>query len=263
MGRYSSAKEAVRDITKSMTQSMNPDEFNPDLGNTRYHVEGTVYIFSTAKRDFEVSQPLFPRLTLKGCTNGERYVLSATVPNPVPQASPDLERGGRRMDYHDGWMCAIGLLYPESGFRDWIKGGQSDGISEGTNLIAQGLFPSPSNPPAESDIREAENFRNRRYKRLTDAALKAAAKSSRALADYLTLHEDVHDAMDALGMSADWHRKNEVLSSCPNCGDKVPSTVAFHKSTVTDRLCVIDPERAYRAKAITKEEYEELLTTPA
>ena len=244
-------------------RAANQDEFNPQLGNTRYKSEGTIYIFSTAKRDFEVSQPLFPGLTLKGCANGERYVLSATVPDPVPQASPDLERGGRRMDYHDGWMCAIGLLYPESGFRDWIKGGQSDGISEGTNLIGQGLFPSLTNPPIESDVRTAEEFRNRRYKRLTDQAFRAGAKSSKALSDFLHMHEDVHDAMDALGLKADWHQKREVLTSCPNCGDNVPPSVAFHKSTVTDRLCVIDPERAYRAKAITKEEYEELLTAPA
>ncbi len=45
-------------------RAANQDEFNPQLGNTRYKSEGTIYIFSTAKRDFEVSQPLFPGLTL-------------------------------------------------------------------------------------------------------------------------------------------------------------------------------------------------------
>lgn len=260
MARHKTVFEQGESVAEM--KRLNPEEFNPQLGNTRYRVEGTIYIFSTAKRDFEVSQPLFPGLTLRGCRNGERCVLAAQIPDPIPQASPDLERGGRRMDYHDGWMCAIGLLYPESGDRDWIKGGQSEGISEGTNLIAQGLFPSLKNPASESDIRAAEGFRDRRYKRLTDQAFRAAAKSSRALSDFLHMHEDVHDAMDALGLKADWHQKHDVLAKCPNCGDDIPSSVAFHKSSV-GIICVIDPERAFKAGAIDRARMEDLLTTPA
>lgn len=275
MARYSSAQQAVKEITKSMTQSINPEEFSANLGNTRYHVDGTVYIFSTARRDFFVSQPLFPGLTLRGCTNGERYVLAATVPDPVPQASPDLERGGRRMDYHSGWQCAIGLLYPENGFvvngteegdwtdsGDWKKGGHATGISVGTNLIAQGLFPSVKNPPEEADIRAAEQFRDRRYKWLADEAMKAGRQSSRKLNDFLHQHEDVHDAMDALGLKADWHQKREVLSKCPNCGDDIPASVAFHKSSA-GIICVLDPERAFKAGAIDRARMEDLLTQPA
>lgn len=262
MARYASAQHAVKEITKSMTKSLNEDEFNPDLGNTRYHVDGTVYIFSTARRDFFVSQPLFPGLTLRGCTNGERYVLAATVPDPVPQASPDLERGGRRMDYHPGWQCAIGLLFAESDSGDWKKGGNTVAISVGTNLIAQGLFPSKTNPPDEADIRAAEQFRDRRYKWLTDEAMKAARQSSRKLNDFLHQHEDVHDAMDALGLKADWHQKREVLSKCPNCGDDIPASVAFHRSSV-GIICVLDPERAFKAGAIDRARMEDLLTQPA
>lgn len=257
------ASEAVKEIQKSKMKSLNPEEFNPAMGDIRYRVDRTIYIFSTAKKDIPISSDLFPGLLLRGCSNGERYVLAATVPDPVPQASPDLERGGRRIDYHDGWMCAIGLLNPESSSRDPFIGAETPNISVGTNYISQGLFPSLTNPPEESDVRKAEAFRDRRYKWITDAAFKAAAKSSKALADFLTEHEDVHDAMDALGLTADWHQKRQVMRLCPNCGDNVPTSVAFHKSSVTDRLCVIDAERAYKAKAITKEEYEELVTAPA
>src|SRR6185312_10490573 len=129
-------------VSAAEMKRVNPEEFTANLGNTRYRVESTIYIFSTAKRDFQVSQPLFPGLTLRGCRNGERYVLAATVPDPVPQASPDLERGGRRIDYHDGWMCAIGLLNPESTARDPFIGAEGASISIGNNLVAQGLFPS-------------------------------------------------------------------------------------------------------------------------
>lgn len=248
--------------TDEMMKSLNPEEFSANMGNTRYRVDRTIYIFSTAKRDFQVSQPLFPGLTLRGCRNGERYVLAATVPDPVPQASPDLERGGRRLDYHDGWMCAIGLLNPESTSRDPFIGAEGSNVSEGNNLIAQGLFPSLTNPPKEEDLRKGEGFRDRRYKRLTEAAFRAAAKSSRALSDFLHMHEDVHDAMDALGLKADWHQKREVLTKCPNCGDDIPASVAFHKSSA-GIVCVLDPERAFRAGAIDRQRMEDLMTAPA
>ena len=243
-------------------QRLNPEEFSVNLGNTRYRVDQTIYIFSTAKRDFHVSQPLFPGLTLRGCHNGERFVLAATVPDPVPQASPDLERGGRRIDYHDGWMCAVGLLNPESTSRDPFLGAEGASISVGNNLIAQGLFPSLNNPPKEEELRKAEAFRDRRYKRLVDEAMRAAATSSKKLSDFLHQHEDVHDAMDALGLKADWHQKREVLTKCPNCGDEIPASVAFHKSSV-GVVCVLDPERAFRAGAIDRARMEDLLTSPA
>ena len=249
-------------VSAAEMKRVNPEEFTANLGNTRYRVESTIYIFSTAKRDFQVSQPLFPGLTLRGCRNGERYVLAATVPDPVPQASPDLERGGRRIDYHDGWMCAIGLLNPESSARDPFIGAEGASISVGNNLVAQGLFPSLTNPPKEEDLRKAESFRDRRYKRLVDEAMRAAATSSKKLSDFLRQHEDVHDAMDALGMKADWHQKREVLSKCPNCGDEIPASVAFHKSSA-GVICVLDPERAFKAGAIDRARMEDLLTTPA
>lgn len=242
---------------------LNPDDFSANMGNTRYRVDRTIYIFSTARRDFgPLQSTIFPSLTLCGCKKGERYVLAATVPDPVPQASPDLERGGRRIDYHDGWMCAIGLLNPESTSRDPFLGAEGASISIGNNLVAQGLFPSLTNPPKEEDIQKAESFRNRRYKRLTEEAFRAAATSSKKLSDYLHEHEDVHDAMDALGMKADWHQKREVLAKCPNCGDDVVPGIAFHKSSV-GILCVIDPEKAFKAGAIDRARMEDLMTAPA
>jgi len=248
-------------------KAKNPDEFGTSFGSqVRYHIDGEVFIFSCARRTFNVNQTLFPSTELLGCLNGERFVLSATVADPIPQASPDLERGGKRIDYEDGWRAAIGLLHPEHPLGangDWFTGADQGTMSEGVNLIAQGLWPSRTNPPSEQDIRRAEAFRDKRYRRLTDLAFQKAARGSKHLADFLHEHEDVHDAMDALGLSADWHRSNrKVMASCPNCGDAITPGLAFHKSSVTDTLCIIDAERAYRAKAITKAEMEEILTAP-
>lgn len=250
-------------------RAKNPDEFAVSFnGSVRYRPDGQIFIFTTARRNEPVSQqPLFPSTELKGCTDGERYVLAFSVADPVPQACPDLERGGKRIDYLDGWIAAIGLLHPEhpmGGSGDWWTGADQATVSDGVNLIAKGFFPSRTNPPTEEDIRRSESFRNKRYRWLTDQAFQRAAKGSKHLADFMHQHEDVADAMDALGLTADWHRGNrKVMASCPNCGDPVAQGLAFHKSSVTDRLCVIDPERAFKAKAITKTEMEELLTAPA
>lgn len=234
----------------------NPDNFNPGIQNLRYRVDTTVYIYSVAKRPFIVSQTLFPRLELKGCVNGERWVLAAAISDPVPQASPDLERGGARVDYHDGWKVAIGLLNPMNvGDDPWAQ--TSGALSEGTNLIERGLWPSLNKEPKESEIRRAENLRDRRYRSLCNDAIRLAATSRRGLQDFLVQHEDVHEAMDALGLDADWHRKNVVTRPCPNCGDAIPPSVAFHQSSA-GVLCIIDPQRAMIAGAIDKARFEEL-----
>lgn len=240
----------------------NPDNFNPGIQNLRYRVDETIYIWSVARRTFFVSQTLFPRLELKGCGNGERFVLAAKISDPVPQVSPDLERGGARVDYSDGWRAAIGMLNPNNTSTDpWAE--TPGGLSYGTNLIERGLWPSLNNPPKEDEVKKAEAGRDKRYRQMCNEAIRLGATSRRGLQDYLQEHEDVHEAMDALGLEADWHRKNVVTRPCPNCGDSVPPSVAYHRSTVTGNLCVIDPERAYKAKAITKAEYEELVTAPA
>lgn len=247
-------------------RAKNPEDFNPNFGGRlRYHIDGEIYIFSTARRTFTVSQTLFPATELLGCLNGERCVLATTVADPVPQASPDLERGGHRVDYEDGWRAAIGLLHPEhpmGGNGDWWTGAEQATMSDGVNLIAQGLFPSRTNPPKEEDIKRAEGFRNKRYKRLTDMAFAAARTSSRKLADFLHQHEDVHDAMDALKLKADWHQSaSQAIAQCPNCGSEIASGVAYH--VIDGKDCIIDPARAHKAGRITKEQLEEFLTAPA
>ena len=235
----------------------NPDNFNPNLGNIRYRVDNFVYIHSVARRDFFVSQTLFPKLLLKGCDPGQRWCLATTIADPIPQASPDLERGGARTDYHDGWQAAIGLLNPENPTNNpWVNG-EGSGLSVGTNLVSQGLFPSLTPEPSEEDLQKAENLRDRRYKRLTDQAFAAARQSQKKLQDFLAEHEDVADAMDALNLRADWHHSRKVFSVCPNCGDEISSGLAFHRSTA-GVLCILDPERAFKAGVIDENKLKKL-----
>lgn len=247
-------------------RAKNPDEFGADFGGrVRYTVDRKIFIFTVARRTEWVNQTLFPKTELVGCLNGERYVLCTIVPDPVPQSSPDLERGGKRIDNEEGWRAAIGLLHPEhpmGGNGDWWTGADQSTMSDGVNLIAKGFFPSLTNPPAEEDVRRAEGFRNKRDRRLTNLGFEAGRRGGKYLADFLRQHEDVHDAMDALKLKADWHQSaSQAIAQCPNCGSEIASGVAYH--VIDGKDCIIDPARAHKAGRITKEQLEEFLTAPA
>ncbi len=248
--------------SKSAMRGANVENFNPILsGRSMRPPLRLIYLFSVAKRSFEIRHPLFQRLQLKGCEEGERYVLCTAFGDPVPQACPDQERGGVRVDDNDGWMVAIDLLCPGNFTMDPYVGVANPTFFEnrnGTNLIAEGVFCSLNEKPEEQEIRRAEDARDKHYRFLTKEALKLAAKSTKHLNEFIDRYPDVHIAMDALGISAPWHTLNVVTFPCPNCGDAIKQGIAFHKSSVTDRICVIDAMKAYKAKAITRDECEEL-----
>jgi hypothetical protein len=232
-------------------RKQNPENFNPTFTTRMRPPVGMIYIYSVARRDMRATHALFPSLTLRGCKNGERYVLCYQIADPVTQASPDLERGGNRVDEHDGWRVSIDLLNPDNPTTNPWANTANSGLSWGCNLVSRGLFPSRTNPPSEEDLQKAEDARDGHYDRITNEATRLESVSTRELNDYIKQNPDVHDAMDALNLTASWHRKREVMGICPNCGDSIKRGVAFHKSSA-DVLCIIDAERAYKAGAITR-----------
>jgi len=253
--------------TQGAMRGANPENFNVFFsGHTMRDPKRIIYIHTVAKKSTNpLTRILFPRLILRGCENGERFVTCAAIPDPISQASPDQERGGSRIDEHDGWRAAIDLLNPTNFSNDPFLGTQNPDFfanRNGQNLIALGFWPSLNEVPTEEEIKRAEKNRDQNYRWLTREATRLAAVSTKDLNEFLQTYPDTHIAMDALGISANWHTLNVVSASCPNCGDNIKQGLAFHKSSATDKLCVIDPEKAYKAKAITKEEYEELMTAP-
>jgi len=237
---------------------MNPGAFNP-LINGRMLREPirTLYIHSVAKQDFTVrNEPLFKKLVLRGCTNGERYVTCSSHPDPLPQSCTDHERGGTRIDDNDTWLCLIDLLKPGNYTLDPYAGSENPDFYAnriGTNLICEGVFPSENAIPTEAELRKAENARDRRYRWMTQEAMKLAAVSTKQLNEFLEQCPAVHIAMDALGLTAPWHQSNEVRTVCPNCGDPVRQGIAFHQSSA-GMLCVIDEERYMRMKRMSEPE---------
>ena len=249
-------------LSKSAMRGANVENFNPVIsGRAMRDPIRMIHFYSVAKRAFVVRHPLLPKLTLRGCEDGERYVRCASIPDPIVQASPDQERGGIRTDDNDGWMVAIDVLNPGNFTFDPYNGSSNPNFfanTNGTNLIAEGIFPSLNEEPTEEETKRAENARDKHYQHLAREALRLFAIGAKQGNEHLQRYPDTHMAMDALGLEAPWHQANMVKVSCPNCGDAVKPGQGFHKSSATDKLCVIDAMKAYKAKAITRDEYEEL-----
>lgn len=243
------------EATQSEIRKQNAENFNVIVnGRTFREPRRTIYIHSVAKRDFgPISRPLFTKITLRGCTKGERVVLSAKIPDPVLLSSPDQERGGTRVDEHDGWRAAIDLLNPANlttdpyGSSTYASGAPLASDFRGCNLVGQGLFPSFNEVPTEAEIARAEKARDDRFRSLVQRAQQLEATSPKQLQELLMEQPDVHTAMDALGLESSWHRRQETKAHCPNCGDSIRPGVAFHRSTVTEEICIIDKLRAAEA----------------
>ena len=247
--------------TRSAMRGANMEGFNPVInGRMMRPPLKHINIFSVAKRGFQVRTLLFPKLNLAGCENGQRWVKCASIPDPITQTSPDQERGGNRIDDHDGWIAVIDMLNQGNFTLDQYAGSENPTFyanSNGTNFIAEGVFASENDEPTEEELRRAENARDKHYQYLTREAMKLAASSTKALNEWLTRYPDTHTAMAALGLKANWTHTPEVTVSCPNCGDDIKQGLAVHQSTA-GYMCVIDADRALKAGAINRDKYTEL-----
>ena len=251
--------------TQAAMRGANPDNFNIIVsGHMMRDPRRLIYIHSVSRRSFLVKgRMFFPNFLMAGCENGERSVLCGAIPDPISQPRPDIENGGTRINEHDGWRVTCDLLNVNNLTGNPYSGDNNPDFyanRSGQNYISEGLWPSLHKIAPEEEIKAAEGRRDRHYRYLTKEATRLAAVSTKELNEFLQTYPDTHIAMDALGMSANWHSLSIVKVSCPNCGDDIKQGLAFHRSSVTDRLCVIDAERAYRAKAITKDERDELLS---
>ena len=244
---------------------------NPDLFDTRlprmYPIHRHIYIYSVARRDFAKKHVYFKAGSLKGCHNGERYVLCCSIPDPPQQLAVDAERGGLRVEVEPrdeaGWRVAIDILNPNNPSTDpyvHLDGRQAAFYSTGQNvdLVRYGLFPSLTNPPSEDELLRAEEARDKSYQQLVDEAFQEQASNPQGFRMWLRNHPDINTAMEALGVTADWHTKAEIKAVCPNCGDTIKAGVAFHRSSA-GVLCIIDSERAARAGVREANDDDEVL----
>lgn len=239
--------------TQSLMRSKNPDHFDERMPRM-YPIHRHIYLYSVARRDFDVKH-VYYNGTLRGCKNGERYVKCYSVPDPPQQIAIDAERGGKRVEVEPrdeaGWRVAIDILNPNNPsldpyYRPSPKAAAYYSTGQGVDLIKYGLFPSLNDPPTEEELKRAEAARDKTRQDLVDEAFQESANNPGTFRMWLKNNPDIYDAMEALGIEADWMRKAEVKQACPNCGDSVKAGIAFHKSSA-GVLCIIDPERAAKA----------------
>ena len=250
------ARESAEEMRRQ-----NPENFIVNVnGRMMREPRRFIYIHTVAKRPFNVTRTLFPRLHLAGCENGERWVTAAVIADPVVQSSPDQERGGQRLDEHDGWRACIDLLNPRNATNDPYEGsGNPDFFAnkQGQNLIAEGYWPSLHETPTEKEIQDAEARVQKHYQWLTKEAIRLASRSKKDLDEFLQTYPDTHTAMDVLGLTADWHSPSIVKAVCPNCGGDIRPGVAYHIGELGP--CIIDPVRSFKAGIIPKDKMDELM----
>lgn len=254
-------------LSASVMRKENPDLYQSNMPRM-YPIHRHIHLYSVSTRDFTVKHPYFKGI-LSGCHKGERYVKCYSVPDPPQQIAVDAERGGFRVEAEPrdeaGWRVAIDILNPNNPSLDpyyQLSAGQAAYFATGkdVDLVKFGLFPSLNAPPTEQEIQKAERARDDSRQALVDEAFQEQASNPQGFRLWLRQHPEVYDAMEALGVEADWMSRPEAKMKCPNCGDSIKAGIAFHKSSA-GTLCILDPERAFKAGAIVKERYEEMTGT--
>jgi hypothetical protein len=251
-------------LSVSQMRTQNPDLFETKLPRM-FPIHRHIYIFSTARRDFPKKHVYWAQGVLRGCHKGERYVCCGSIADPPQQLSVDPDRGGLRVDVEPrdeaGWRVAIDILNPNNPSLDpyiHLNSQQAALYATGQNvdLIRYGLFPSLNETPTDAELEKAEAVRNDSYQKLVDEAFQEQASNPQGFRMWLRNNPDVNTAMEALGITADWHTKAEIKATCPNCGDTIKAGIAFHKSSA-GVLCIIDPERAAKAGVRVEQDEDE------
>src|SRR5579872_1493028 len=208
-----------------------------------------VYLYTVSRREFTIYRPpLIHSLIITACPTGERYRLVRGLPHPFAQPDINPSNGEPIIYYHDARFVAQDICNPDNLSLDqdsYLKASGDRALGSGVNLSEQGVFWSLNNPPKEEEIAAAEKRRDIYYKRLIDQANSLAASDPKALHDIL--NQDYHLAAEHFGLDTSWHQVLKPMAECPNCGDKIKPGVAFHNSSVTGMLCIIDRERAKAA----------------
>ncbi|MFZ1012866.1 MAG: hypothetical protein WAN28_05930 [Terracidiphilus sp.] len=245
-------KEPLTEATGVMRKE-NPDLYDPRMPRM-FPVHRMIYIYSVARQNYPKQHPYFKGV-LQAPKKGERFALCCAVPDPPQQLSIDAERGGKRVDVEPrdeaGWRVAIDILNPNNPslnpyFTPSPEQAALYEVGKDVNLIKFGLFPSLNNPPNEEELLKAEQTRDAADDELINEAFQEQASNPQGFRRWLKAHPGISAAMEARGVTADWHHRAERKIKCPNCGDSVIEGVAFHKSSA-GVVCILDPERAAKA----------------
>lgn len=208
----------------------------PAFDELAFKPEAWIYIFTVARRAFDLSSGAIPRLHIPGRAENERYRQVATIPHPFYEVTP-LEQNGKMIAVRtSGGLVAMDLLNPDNltGNQDFDT--SANAIGQGTDYNRYGVFWSTNNPPQEQEIVSAERRRARFQQKLVDQVLEADRTNPQSLSSILT--PDHREAMDELGIETAWHKKRVAKETCPNCGESINVGAKFHFSEALRMICV-------------------------
>lgn len=212
-----------------------------------------VHLYTVSKREFTISQPpLFPKVVVPACKEGERYTLVCSIPHPMQQLDREGAVGELIVRGHTAEYVAASLVNPNNPSldQDAVINPQFV-LGIGVDLTCQGVFWTRNHPPTEQEIAKAEGRREKYYRGLMERARTLEISNPKELEQLIT--QDFHMAADYFGEERAWHKKMSRTVECPNCGDSIKAGIAFHRSSA-GVLCIIDPSRAPKTSSSSTNE---------
>lgn len=220
-----------------------------------------VYLYNVSQQSFSVSRPpLFREFTIPGRKDSERYALATKLPQPLMVPKGNVDSNEVDMVPTDCRRIAMDIINPDNTGTDQDAHIDSRNVtSQGNNLGAKGVFYSMNGPgatafggqeePTKDEIDRAYARMEKFYTGKLDEARAMEVSDPANLSKFIS--PEHHAAADYFGEERPWHTKKSKPMDCPNCGDKIKSGAAFHK-TDEGSFCIIDWKRAVAAGVRTR-----------
>jgi hypothetical protein len=266
------------DLSSGMGRANNID-FEFVSNNFLYNREPEyyVYLYNVSEQNFEVSRPPLMRLAnLRGRKTGEqeRYVLVGRLPQPMLIPKGNVDSNEIDVLPQDARRFAMDICNPDNlGFNQDAFIDPKNVSNQGNNLGAKGLFwslngpdqkpskynPNPQEMPTEEEVTKAVKRMENYYKRLLDQA--RATEISKPADLQNIIGPEHHIAADYFGEEHGWHSKKARTDFCPNCGERIKTGAAFHK-TEEGTLCILNWDKAVKAGVRTRQQAFEATEDP-
>lgn len=256
------------DLSLGMSRANNIDfEFTAQNYLYNREPEFYVYIYNVSEQPLEVSRPPLLRLAKfpgRKAGSTERYILVGRLPQPLLIPKGNVDSNEIDVLPTDSRRFAMDILNPDNltlnqdAFID-----PKNITSQGNNLGAKGLFWSlngpgavksrynsdPKEAPTDAEVDAAVKRLEKYYKGLLEAA--RACEVSKPADLQNLIGPEHHIAADYFGEEHSWHGKRARTDFCPNCGERIKSGAAFHK-TEEGTLCILNWSKAVKAGVRTR-----------